>query len=229
MIVGIHQPNFIPWIGYFYKIYRSDIFVLLNDVQFVKNSYADRNSIKTSNGCCYLKLPLEIPSHTTNYNEIRIKHELNWKDKQLKTIEMNYKKAPFFKEVFSDVEMWFSSEEKMLDKFNSKIIMDISKKLNFSTEFVYSGDFHILDKSTDRLIDIIKLCGGDAYFSGMGGTKYQEEERYKEEKIKLIYTDFTYPEYPQLWKGFEKNLTVLDILFNCGYEKSAEIIKGAGK
>lgn len=127
MIVGIHQPNFIPWIGYFYKIYRSDIFVLLNDVQFVKNSYADRNSIKTSNGCCYLKLPLEIPSHTTNYNEIRIKHELNWKDKQLKTIEMNYKKAPFFKEVFSDVEMWFSSEEKMLDKFNSKIIMDISK------------------------------------------------------------------------------------------------------
>ena len=59
--------------------------------------------------------------------------------------------------------------------------------------------------------------------------KYQEEERYKEEKIKLIYTDFTYPEYPQLWKGFEKNLTVLDILFNCGYEKSAEIIKGAGK
>ncbi len=66
-------------------------------------------------------------------------------------------------------------------------------------------------------------------FSGMGGAKYQEEERYKEEKIKLIYTDFTYPEYPQLWKGFEKNLTVLDILFNCGYEKSAEIIKGAGK
>lgn len=114
MIVGIHQPNFIPWIGYFYKIYRSDIFVLLNDVQFVKNSYADRNSIKTSNGCCYLKLPLEIPSHTTNYNEIRIKHELNWKDKQLKTIEMNYKKLPFLKRCFQMSKCGFQVKKKCL-------------------------------------------------------------------------------------------------------------------
>ena len=163
MIVGIHQPNFIPWIGYFYKIYRSDVFVLLNDVQFVKNSYADRNSIKTAQGTCYLKLPLELPSHTANYNEIRIKHELNWKEKQLKTIAMNYKKAPFFEEVYADVEAWFSNPEGRLDKFNAKIITDISEKLGFSTKFVCSEEFGIEDKSTERLIDIIKLASSVEY------------------------------------------------------------------
>lgn len=229
MIVGIHQPNFIPWIGYFYKIYKSDIFVLLNDVQFVKNGYADRNSIKTAQGSCYLKLPLEIKSHTANYDEIRIKHELNWQDKQLKTIAMNYKKAPFFEEVYADVERWFRNPEGALDRFNAGIIMDISKKLGFDTEFRWSGDMGLTDKSTERLIDILKLCGGDRYFSGAGGANYQDEERYRQEGIELIYTDFEYPQYPQLWKGFEKNLSVLDLLFNCGYQESAKIISEAGK
>lgn len=229
MIVGIHQPNFIPWIGYFYKIYRSDIFVLLNDVQFVKNSYADRNSIKTAQGTCYLKMPLEMQSHTANYNEVRIKHELNWQEKQLKTITMNYKKAPFFDEVYPDVEDWFRNPESSLDRFNSRIIMDISQKLGFSTGFLYSGDLKLEDKSTERLIDIIKLCKGDQYFSGTGAAKYQEEERYRQEGIDLIYTDFKYPEYPQLWKGFEQNLSILDLLFNCGYKESAKIISEARK
>lgn len=229
MIVGIHQPNFIPWIGYFYKIYKSDVFVLLNDVQFVKNGYADRNMIKTAQGTTYLKLPLEVKSHTANYNEIRIKHELNWQEKQLKTILMNYKKAPFFEEIYDDVEYWFENTENKLDRFNASIIINISKKMGFQTEFRWSGDMNLTKKKTERLIDIIKLCGGNKYFSGSGGANYQDEERYRQEGISLIYTDFTYPQYPQLWKNFEKNLSILDLLFNCGYQESAKIISEAGK
>lgn len=228
MIVGIHQPNFIPWIGYFYKIYKSDVFVLLNDVQFIKNSYADRNSIKTSQGTCYLKIPLELKSHTANYNEIRIKHELKWQDKQLKTIEMNYKKAAFYDEVYEDVERWFRNPEERLDRFNAKIIMDITEKLGFDTQFLWSDSMGLTDRSTERLIDIIKCCGGDCYFSGTGGANYQDEIRYRQEGIALMYTDFIYPEYTQRWNGFEKNLSILDLLFNCGYKESAKIISEAG-
>ena len=176
-----------------------------------------------------MKLPLEVKSHTANYNEIRIKHELNWQEKQLKTILMNYKKAPFFEEVYDDVEYWFENTENKLDRFNASIIINISKKMGFQTEFRWSGDMNLTEKKTERLIDIIKRCGGNKYFSGFGGANYQDEERYQQEGISLIYTDFTYPQYPQLWKNFEKNLSILDLLFNCGYQESAKIISEAGK
>lgn len=225
MIVGIHQPNYIPWIGYFYKIYKSDIFVVLDDVQYVKNSFADRNKIKTPQGDCYLKAPVEVKSAISKYCDVRLKDELKWREKHLKTIEMNYKKSSYFKEVFEDLyEIYNSKEVTILGEFNSLIIEYAVKKLDINTEIIYSKDLNVDMGGTDRLLEIIKKCGGTKYLSGKGGAKYQDENEFKKNNIELLYTDFKHPVYEQLWGEFIPNLSILDLLFNYG-EESLNIIK----
>lgn len=228
MTIGIHQPNYIPWIGYFYKIWMSDIFVFLDDAQFEKNGYADRNSIKTPQGTCYLKVPVELKRGlSTKYNEVRLKDELLWREKQLKTIQMNYKKAPYFGEIYPDIEKLFISGNKELSTFNIHFITTIAEKLNLNTDYKCSSEMDICGSGVNRIIRIVKACGGNVYYSGKGGANYQNEEEYDNEGIKLQYAKFVHPRYPQLWSEFIENLSVLDLLFNCGYEQSERLIKHA--
>ncbi len=224
MKIGIHQPNYIPWIGYFYKIYKSDIFIFLDDVQYEKNGYSDRNCIKTPQGMCYLKIPVELQSSKTNYNKVRIKNELGWKEKHLKTISMNYKKSKYYDVVYSDlVNIYYNSFED-LSSFNIELIKCICTKLNINTKFLISSELDITGMSTERLINIINKCNGNYYLSGLGGKNYQDELLYKENNIELEYLNIKLPSYNQLWGDFIPNLSILDLLFNCGYEKAADII-----
>lgn len=230
MIIGIHQPNYIPWIGYFYKIWMSDIFIFLDDAQFEKNGYADRNSIKTPQGTCYLKVPIELKKGlSTQYNEVRLKDELLWREKQLKTIQMNYKRSPYFSKVYPDIEKLYMCDKKELSTFNIHFIITISKKLNLNTVFKCSSQMDICGSGVNRIIRIVKACGGNIYYSGSGGANYQSSEEYHNEGIELQYTKFAHPQYHQLWSGFKENLSVLDLIFNCGYEQSEVLIKHATK
>lgn len=223
-VVGIHQPNFIPWVGYFYKIYKSDVFIFLNDAQFIKNSIADRNKIKTTQGEQYIKLPLISSSHLDNYNEVFVRRDEHWRKKTIKTLEMNYCKTQFFNEVMDDFQTWLAFSDDHLDKFNENIIRYITSKLGFSTHFYESESFCIHKKSTERLVDLIKAVDGTVYLSGKGGANYQDEKMYIDNDIQLVYTDFVHPIYPQVGKNFIDRLSIIDLLFNCGYEKASELI-----
>lgn len=225
MIIGIHQPNYIPWIGYFYKIMSCDKFVFLDDVQYIKNSYINRNKIKTPQGDSWLTLPVYFKGNFgENINKIKLKNELNWNEKHLKTIEMNYKKSPFFQKYFNDLKEIYSIKYEYISDLNISIIKYILKVLDIKTEILLSSELQIEGSSTERLINICKALGGDKYFSGKGGEKYQDEDLYSENKIDLIYTDFVHPHYPQLWNEFLPNMSMLDFLFNCG-EECVHIIK----
>lgn len=229
MIVGIHQPNYLPWIGYFYKIYMSDIFVILDDVQYVKRSVADRNKIKTPQGELYIKIPVESDTSNSKYNEVKVIDEMDWRNKHLKTIYRNYRKAKYFDDIFEDFCNLYKCDTNILSDFNSNIIEYVVKKIGIDTPIIYSSMLNINNKtSTDRLVEIIKKCGGNAYFSGSGGAKYQNEIEFEKNKINLIYTDFKPPIYDQLWGDFIPNLSIIDLLFNYG-EESIKIIKNANK
>ncbi|MBU3220661.1 WbqC family protein [Clostridium algidicarnis] len=153
IIVAIHQPNYIPWVGYFYKIYKSDIFIILDDVQYVKNGFADRNKIKTPQGDCYLKIPVEAKNTVSKYCNVRLKDELNWREKHLKTIEMNYKKSKYFKEIFNDLcNIYNNKDITILSEFNSLIIEYVVKKLGINTKIIYSKDLNVELERTDRLV-----------------------------------------------------------------------------
>lgn len=225
MYVGIHQPNYIPWAGYFYKILKSDIFVFLDDVQYEKNGFADRNSIKTPQGKCYLKIPVNSKGLHVNYNEILMKEELQWRNRHQKIIEMNYKRSAYFQSVRDILYPLYEMDYHILSDFNICFIQKIVEKLGFHTKFLRSSDLKVEGKSTERLINIIQKVNGDTYISGEGGAKYQDEVMFQNSGIKLVYSNFIPPVYSQLWGTFIPNLSILDLLFNLGFEGAAELLK----
>ncbi len=226
MIVAIHQPNFLPWIGYFYKILKCDTFVFLDNVQYTKNSFINRNKIKTSQGELWLTVPVTF-SFGQKILEVRINNNSDWRKKHLKTFELNYKKASFFEEIYEMIKnVYYEDDWLYLADLNIALILTISDYLGIKRKFIKASELEAEGKSTELLISIVKKLNGDVYLSGFGGAKYQEETAFEESGIKLLYYDFQHPIYKQLWGDFIPNLSVIDLLFNCGKD-SVNMVRGA--
>lgn len=216
-VVAVHQPNYIPWLGYFYKINISDVFVILNDVQFIKDGGINYNNIKTPQGAFRLKIPVDYKMGQ-NILDVRTKDELGWKKKHLKTIENFYRKAPFFDEVFSDFKAFLIKEYNNIGDLNERIIVDISQKLGIKTQFVHSSDLNISTQKEERILDICEGLNATIYLSGRGAKAYQNPKNFEKRGIYLKYTSFKTFNYPQLFGEFADNMSILDYLMNCGYD-----------
>jgi hypothetical protein len=219
MIIAIHQPNFIPWLGYFYKMAHCDTFVLLDDVQYTKNSFINRNRIKTSQGELWLTMPVTTSGKFGQLiNEtILTQKELHVK-KILSTIKLNYSQAPFFQVYFGEFEQILQTPNNSLSELNIELIRWICKKLEIHTQIVKSSDLHINSEleSTERLVAICQKLEAKCYLSGMGAFKYQDDAIFNTNGITLSKNKFVPPVYQQLWKEFIPSLSILDTLFNCG-------------
>jgi len=216
MIVAVHQPNFLPWLGYFYKMAHSDVFVLLDSVAFSKNSYTNRSRIKTPQGEQWLTVPVRHSSGQL-ISETAINDETDWRKKHLKTLEANYAKAPFFREVFDGLSaIYAAAAGDGLSGFNMRLIRFVAEYCGITTRLVVGSSLNVTGQSTDLLVAILKALGGTTYLSGTGGSKYQSEEDYTRAGLVLRYSDFAHPTYPQLWGPFCAGLSIVDALFNCG-------------
>lgn len=218
-IVSIHQPCYIPYLGVFYKIWQSDKFVYLDDAQYSNGYVFDWNRIKTPQGECRLKVPT-ARIFGQKLTEVVPKDFLNWKDKHLKTIKMNYKKAPFFNEVFSDFSDCILSEYGSLASLNMATMDLFMDKFGWKgqKEIYRSSDMNLDTRAEARVIEIVQIVGGDVYISGTGGKGYQDEEHFYQVGIDLEYSDFQPPVYRQQWGEFLPNMSVLDYCMNEGYE-----------
>jgi hypothetical protein len=216
-IVAIHQPNYLPWLGYFYKIYQSDIFVFLDDVQFSNEGMHNYTYIKTPQGPFRLKYPV-IQSFGDNINDVKSRDELNWKEKHLKIIESNYRRATHFIEVFNEYQELLLKDYPNISSLNSTLIKHFSGKLGISVSFVNSSDLNIDKKSEAKVISICSALGGNVYYSGTGAKSYQKDQNFSVSGIELRYSVFGQFEYPQLWNAFQANVTALDFFMNCGYD-----------
>jgi hypothetical protein len=228
MIISIHQPNYLPWVGFFYKIVKSDIFVILDDVNYIKNSYADRCTIKTPQGSCYLKIPVLAKNTVSLYNNTLLNDSINWREKHIKTIEVNYKKSKYFNVFFENIRnIILDSSLTDLSAFNSKLIQYIIAELDIKTKVVFSSSIQVKSSSTQRLVDIIKKLSGTTYISGHGAKGYQDESLFSSNGIQLKYSDFLIKEYNQLWGDFLPGLSIIDLLFNNGKESFDFLIKSS--
>jgi len=221
--VAIHQPNFLPWIGYFYKILKSDMFVFLDNVQFTKNSYINRSKIKTSQGELWLTIPV-LHQFGQSISQAKINNSFDWRKKHLKTIELNYKKAPFFNEVYELIKgVYYDSDWHYIANLNVELTLKICEYLKIKTRFIRASDLKVQGKATDLLISIVKSLNCEIYISGFGGAKYQDEELFRRSGINLIYYDFQHPIYNQLYGEFIPNLSIIDLLFNLGKDSFIKI------
>ncbi len=219
MIVSIHQPDYIPYLGYFYKMSRSDVFVFLDDAQFSNDNMHHWNRIKTPQGECRLKVPVE--QHLGDpICAVRTKEELKWKQKHLKTMQMNYAKSKHFHEIFPEFEAILLREYASLADMNIAINTWLAEKFGFRAKLLKSSELDIRTVREERVIDIVKQLGGDTYISGNGAKAYQVDTHFAARGVTLCYTDYTPIRYPQLWPktGFLPYMSVMDFVFNCGFD-----------
>lgn len=216
-VISIHQPNYIPWLGYFYKIWASDIFVFLDDAQFSNEGMHNYHYIKTPQGPFRLKIPV-IGDFGSKINEVRTNDKLRWREKHLKTVLSNYRKAPYFDMVFQEYERLILKSYPNLAELNIAIITFICSVFGFNRRLIKSSDLGIKKLNEERIVDICRILNGDIYYSGTGAKSYQLNEDFTSRGIILKYSDFAPFQYPQLWNGFQSNVTILDYLMNCGYD-----------
>lgn len=215
MKIAIHQPNFLPWLGYFYKMADCDVFVLLDNVQYEKNEFGNRNQIKTPHGSLLVTLPVE-KRFPQSINKVELVDFFQQKEKIIKTLRLNYQKTKYFNFLFPELEEILKREWKYLSEVNIELIKLLKEKLGIKTRLEVASNYDVSGKSTDLLINVSKIFNATTYLSGKGGEKYQDEEKFKTAGIKLEYSNFVHPIYPQLWGEFIPNLSIIDLLFNCG-------------
>ena len=228
MIVAVHQPQYLPWIGYFDKMRRADVFCYLNDVQYKKNEWQNRNRIKTAQDWQWLTVPVRY-RFPEKINEVRINNTTQWSKKHLQAIKTNYSRAPYFKEYISIFEDTFSRDWELISGLNIHLIECLKDALQMKEKkTIISSELTPREDPTDRLIDICKELGADTYLAGQGGADYMDAIRFEKNGLKLIMQEFKHPVYSQLFGDFQSHMSIVDLLFNCGTE-SMDMIRSANE
>lgn len=216
--VAILQSSYIPWRGYFDLIASVDEFVIFDEMQYTKRDWRNRNKIKTKDGCLWLTVPVHVKGkYEQTIRETKISG-FYWKIKHWKIIKANYFKAPFFYELANEIEEIYANEKfTYLSKLNRRFIELICDYLNIKTKIKDSYEFKLRNDKTDRLIGICKDLNANEYISGPSGKEYLKIDEFKNNDIKLSFADYSnYGKYKQQWNNFEDNLSILDLIFNCG-------------
>ena len=226
--VAIHQPNYIPWPGYFHKLAAADVFVYLDAVQYPRGqSFAARNRIKTPNGVTYLTVPVSVPKGSegkASYLEVAFADD-KWRKKHLATVEQSYGRALHFDEVFAAYSQQVESAESLVG-LNIGLIDAFAEYLRIDTKRVRLSELlPSFGRKTDLIVDVARALDASTYLSGSGGGReYTDDAVLREHGIELRFDEFEYPRYEQLWGDFEPDLSVLDVLFNCGRESRGLIL-----
>lgn len=217
--IAILQSNYIPWKGYFDLISAVDEFVIFDEMQFTKRDWRNRNQIKTPNGIKWLTVPVKTKG---SFNQKIIDTQIDggeWVENHIKSLEHNYSEAKFFNEILTIIKpIYLEKKFNYISDLNLEFIKAICNYLEIDTKILNSSDLGVLnDGKTDRLVDICKKLKGKIYVSGIAAKNYIEIDKFNKEKIKVEWFDYDgFVEYPQLWGEFSHNVTILDLLFNCG-------------
>ena len=222
MILAVHQPHYLPWLGYFDKIKKSDCFVFLDDVRYKRREFQNRNKIRTKNGWMWLTVPvLSKGLKKQLIRDVRINNTADWQKEHWKSLRAWYGKAKFFDNYAPFFEDLYTGKkwDRLVD-LNVFIIKLLLKELEIKTPLYFESELGITGAGTERIIEICKKFKADIYFSGIGSKEYLEEEKFAQEGIMLKYQNFNHPVYSQLFVrdavDFVYNMAAIDLLFNEG-------------
>ena len=226
-IVAIHQPNFFPWLGYFNKIARADVFIVLDDIQHTKTggNWSNRVKLFVSAEPRWVTAPIKRPVHgTMALNEAEWANQ-PWREKLLKTLATNYQRAPFFDEAMQLLRPLIVNPAPKLASYNLQAIRAIAVALGVCKELVQASQFAVSSVSNQRLIDLTRAVGCTGYIAGGGAAGYQDEALFAQAGLTLKYQSFVHPVYSQAGAGeFTPGLSVIDALMHCGVSGTGQLI-----
>lgn len=226
MIVAVHQPQYLPWLGYFDKIDRSDVFVLLDTVQFKKNEWQNRNKIKTAHGWQWITVPV-LHRYPQLIKDVEINNKERWQHIHRQALLTNYRKAPYWSFLHEFCETIFTTQWSTIAELNIFVVKKLKEILGITTPIYVASELGEFPEDPDeRLIAITKFFGGDTYLAGSGGKNYMDIQKYISNRITVVFQNFTHPEYNQLFGDFIPFMSVVDLIFNHGNDSLNIIRRG---
>ncbi|MFA5524726.1 MAG: WbqC family protein [Tissierellales bacterium] len=218
--IAILQSNYLPWKGVFDIIHQVDTFVFLEDVQYTEQDWRNRNIIKTKEGDKWIVVPIKNSNRNGQLIcEAEIDNRSNWQRKHFNSFQMNYGRAPFFKEYKWILEaLYLNNQWTKISDFNIYATKLIAKELGINTEFIISTSLNVIGQKDDRLVDICEKLNANYYLSGPAAKAYIYCSKFQQKNIVLDYIEYKYPRYRQLHEPFNHYVTVLDLIFNYGLD-----------
>ncbi len=218
-LCAIHQPNFFPWLGFFDKIHRSDVFVFLDGVDYPRagsggmGSWTNRVKINVQGAEKWVGCPIEKSTSSGAIREVRISPDPHWKRKLIRTLMMNYKRAPRYEEAMELLAPLIESDLDLVADYNINAIAKISAAIGLRARFVRQSNLETRQSSTDLLVEICRITQSDGYLAGGGATGYQENEKFAEAGLDLVEQRFEPFRY-RPGAGFLPGLSVIDFLMH---------------
>jgi hypothetical protein len=227
MIVFVHQPEYMPWLGFFDKLARCDTFVIYDDAQYQHGGFHNRNRIRTFKGWEWLTVPI-IHGYPQTIKGVKISGD-QWKKKHLTAITQNYEKAPYFKDYFYSIKEAINFDHQLLIDLNMHLISNLAELLDINVNMVRSSDFpYCGNEKNEKLVSMCKFLGAGAYLSGSGGKTYVQEDLFMQANIDVKWHNYEHPTYQQRFSGFEPYMSIIDLLFNVGAKEAKKILLKGG-
>ena len=225
MILTAHQPVYLPWLGLFHKIAMAETFVSFNQVQYLPKDWNNRNRIKSTQGAHWLTVPVLKAGHREKaLTGIEINNNTRWAVKHWRSINLSYKKAPYFNK-YSDFfeDTYLHRDWKFLADLNDYMLIWFLDTLGIKVRFIDAREVGMVGQKNELVLDMCKKLNADVYIFGALGRDYADVESFQRNGIKAFFQDYKHPEYPQLNGDFISHLSIVDLLFNCG-PRSLEIL-----
>lgn len=230
MKIAIHQPQYMPWLGYFHKMASVDLFILLDDVQFKKNEWQHRNRIRNSRGWQWLSVPTTY-KFPQKVNEVAIDNAQEWRKSHQLSLATCYGKSRFGKALMPHFERFFEMPFTTIDLLNKESIRLLAGIMGIATPVVCSSESPFEGVSTERLVAICRHYEAETYLAGAGGHDYMDCSLFERAKIRVEFQDFHTPCYPQHWstgdEDFIPGLSAVDLIFNCGPESKTVLMSAS--
>lgn len=233
MLVAIHQPNFLPWLGFFDKIAQADCFILLDSVplQLTGGNYTNRVKILIQGKPAWITMPIRRGHEARNrIDHAQVADEKNWRRKMVRTIEQSYGKTPYFNVVMPLVTDMLETDSSSLVEINMRGLLAFARELGLSEKkFVRASSLKSVGASTELLANLVEEVGGDAYLAGHGSGGYQDDVFFAKKGIGVRYQSYSAPAYPQFGATeFVPGLSAIDGLMNCGPDAKTLIGRNPG-
>ena len=217
-VLVAHKPNYLPWLGLFYKLGQANVWVIADDVQYTTHSLINRNRIRTATGWQWLTVPVLTKGRgIQRICDVEIENRNNWRHKHWQALRWNYGRAPYFNEYATFFEDLYLQDWSHLVDLNVAIPAYLAKAFGIEIEIHKSSELNLRQERTLRLIDMAVQCNCNIYLAGGGASReYLDAEAFREAGIECRFSGFQHPVYRQHFPGFEPYMTALDLLFNYG-------------
>jgi WbqC-like protein family len=216
MILAAHQPQYLPWLGYFDKMDRVDRFVLLDQVQYKKNEWQNRNRVRTATGWQWLTVPVHYRFPMV-IREVTVDESGAWRRKHREALRIHYGRTPHAAAVLPSIEALFDERFENLAALNVRSVRLLADRLGVRTPISLASEVPGLPAGADdRLVALCRHFGAAEYLAGAGGAAYMDMRTYQEASVRVSFQSFRHPIHEQAYPGFEPNLSAIDLLLNCG-------------